>query len=422
MAPHFPGRRQLAAAQFRSRKMPAIGLGCGPIGRWTGPDLCGDAVAIGAAASRESSASMEYSKAEVWATTAADQAGRVVCVVPGSPASCCRSAAAPGGCQVPRQHRQSQPCARSPAGAVGAGRFGRDRRPGSRRESDRAEVHLLRMLHIVSWPRTPRLLPARGRRGCNRQLAGYAFNSRPVVESDAVVPTVKAPDRSCGHIRPDRGTDAWVSRSSAPRPPRRLPSTEQLRGWRMNWYLRPQPLQTASRPVQNRPAAKLPICDGCQRRVRARSDGELPSRCLRSNPTTHLPMQTPVDLLVQIHGDTRVVDRSPGSSGIRFPDALSTPHQCLDGRTSPTPGLDHELLGTALREMGRPSTVSGVCLPRRAERTGLNPLNITELAQIARSHFSRQRSHPCARRRIAPCLPDHDHRTRHPTVNAQIGG
>ena len=86
------------------------------------------------------------------------------------------------------------------------------------------------------------------------------------------------------------------------------------------------------------------------------------------------------DILVQLHRYAEAVE--PLSKALTLINAARSLTVDL-----PTPGFVHELLGTALRELGRPQ--SGEAHFRRALQ--LNPRNMEELKQLARSHFRRKR-------------------------------
>ena len=86
------------------------------------------------------------------------------------------------------------------------------------------------------------------------------------------------------------------------------------------------------------------------------------------------------DILVQLHRYAEAVE--PLSKALTLINAARSLTADL-----PPPGFVHELLGTALRELGRPQ--SGEAHFRRALQ--LNPRNMKELKQLARSHFRRKR-------------------------------
>ena len=86
------------------------------------------------------------------------------------------------------------------------------------------------------------------------------------------------------------------------------------------------------------------------------------------------------DLLVQLHRYAEAVE--PLSKALTLINAAPSLTADL-----PTPGFVHELLGTALRELGRPQ--SGEAHFRRAMQ--LNPRNMAEREQLARSHFRGKR-------------------------------
>ena len=83
------------------------------------------------------------------------------------------------------------------------------------------------------------------------------------------------------------------------------------------------------------------------------------------------------DILVQLHRYAEAVE--PLSKALTLINAAPSLTADL-----PTPGFVHELLGTALRELGRPQ--AGEAHFRRALQ--LKPRNMDELEQLARSHFS----------------------------------
>ena len=97
------------------------------------------------------------------------------------------------------------------------------------------------------------------------------------------------------------------------------------------------------------------------------------------------------DILVQLHRYAEAVE--PLSKALTLINAARSLTADL-----PTPGFVHELLGTALRELGRPQ--AGEAHFRRALQ--LKPRNMDELEQLARSHF---RGSATGRRLscIAPC-------------------
>ena len=86
------------------------------------------------------------------------------------------------------------------------------------------------------------------------------------------------------------------------------------------------------------------------------------------------------DILVQLHRYAEAVE--PLSKALTLINAAPSLTADL-----PTPGFVHELLGTALRELGRPQ--AGEAHFRRALQ--LKPRNMDELEQLARSHFSGKR-------------------------------
>jgi len=86
------------------------------------------------------------------------------------------------------------------------------------------------------------------------------------------------------------------------------------------------------------------------------------------------------ELLVQLHRYAESVE--PLSKALALINAASSLTADL-----PAPGFVHDLLGTALRELGRPQAAETHF--RRALQ--LNPRNLEELEQLARSHFRRKR-------------------------------
>ena len=86
------------------------------------------------------------------------------------------------------------------------------------------------------------------------------------------------------------------------------------------------------------------------------------------------------DLLIQLHRYAEAVE--PLSKALTLINAA--PSLTAD---MPTPGFVHELLGTALRELGRPQ--AGEAHFRRALQ--LKPRDMDELEQLARSHFRGKR-------------------------------
>ena len=86
------------------------------------------------------------------------------------------------------------------------------------------------------------------------------------------------------------------------------------------------------------------------------------------------------DILVQLHRYAEAVE--PLRKALTLINAAPSLTADL-----PTPGFVHELLGTALRELGRPQ--AGEAHFRRALQ--LKPRDLDELEQLARSHFSGKR-------------------------------
>ena len=174
---------------------------------------------------------------------------------------------APGGSRFPAQHRQAQPCARSPR-CRGCGP-GRDR------------LNALQLRALVDRRLHRRMLPSHGREllgrlnDCVLPCRVARSNSRISSASRSAqanwgAPTVKAPGRS--YTSADRGAAAWVSSSHRHRDLHVVFRSQQL-VMEDELVLRPRPRRPQP-PVPDRPKPALPL-----RRIHAcaaRPDGEAP--------------------------------------------------------------------------------------------------------------------------------------------------